>query len=261
MRGRVLAVAGSDSGGGAGVEADIKTATALGAYTATAITALTVQNTRGIERVMPVPADFVAQAMAAVLRDIGADAIKTGMLVSATTVAAVAETIEKLAHGVPLVVDPVMMSSSGTRLLGEDAIGILKLRLIPRATVITPNIAEAEVLSGQRIADLGAMKEVAAALLKMGPRAVVITGGHLEGSTVSDVVCDAGGVVMLEGPRLSSRSLHGTGCTFASAIAASLAQGMATRRAVERAQRFVRDAIGTAPGLGSGNGPLNHLRD
>lgn len=261
MRGRVLAVAGSDSGGGAGVEADIKTATALGAYTATAITALTVQNTHGIERVMPVPADFVAQAMAAVLRDIGADAIKIGMLVSAETVAAVAETIEKLAAGVPLVVDPVMMSSSGTRLLSEDAIGVLKRHMIPRATVITPNIAEAEVLSGQRIADLGAMKEVAAALLRTGPRAVVITGGHLEGPMVSDVICDAGGVVILEGPRLESRSVHGTGCTFASAIAACLAQGMPLRSAVERAQRFVRDAIVTAPGFGSGNGPLNHLRD
>jgi hydroxymethylpyrimidine/phosphomethylpyrimidine kinase len=261
MRGRVLAVAGSDSGGGAGIEADIKTATALGAYSATAITALTVQNTRGIERVMPVPADFVAQAMAAVLRDIGADAIKTGMLVSATIVTAVAETIAECAPGVPLVVDPVMISSSGTRLLSEDAIGMLKHRLMRRATVITPNIAEAEVLSGQRITDLGAMKAAAAALLKTGPRAVVITGGHLAGPTVSDVVCDAAGVAVLEGPRLSSRSLHGTGCTFASAIAVSLAQGMALRSAVERAQRFVRDAISTAPGFGSGNGPLNHLRE
>jgi hydroxymethylpyrimidine/phosphomethylpyrimidine kinase len=261
MRGRVLAVAGSDSGGGAGIEADIKTATALGAYAATAVTALTVQNTLGIERVMPVPADFVAQAMAAVLRDIGADAIKTGMLVTATIVAAVAETIDEFAPGVPLVVDPLMVSSSGTRLLSEDAIGILRHRLIPRATVITPNIAEAEVLSGQRIPDLGAMKEAAAALLKTGPRAVVITGGHLAGPIVSDVICDARGVAVLEGPRLSGRSLHGTGCTFASAIAASLAQGMALRSAVERAQHFVRDAIGTAPGFGSGNGPLNHLRD
>ncbi len=261
MRGRVLAVAGSDSGGGAGIEADIKTATALGAYAATAITALTVQNTLGIERVMPVPADFVAHAMRAVLRDIGADAIKTGMLATAAIVAAVAEAIDEFAPGLPLVVDPVMVSSSGTRLLSEDAIGILKRRLVPRATVITPNIAEAEVLWGQGIADLGAMKEAAAALLKAGPRAVVITGGHLAGPTVSDVICDAAGVAVLEGPRVDSRSVHGTGCTFASAIAASLAQGMALRRAVERAQRFVRDAIGTAPGFGSGNGPLNHLRD
>ena len=261
MRGRILAVAGSDSGGGAGIEADIKTASALGAYTATAITALTVQNTQGIERLMPVPADFVAQAAAAVLRDIGADAIKTGMLVSATIVAAVAETIDELAPAVPLVVDPVMVSSSGTRLLSEDAVVVLKHRLIPRATVITPNIAEAEVLLGQRIADLGAMIDAAAALLKTGPRAVVITGGHLAGPTVADVICDATGVAILEGPRLSGRAVHGTGCTFASAIAASLAQGMALRSAVERAQCFVRDAILTAPGFGSGNGPLNHLRD
>jgi hydroxymethylpyrimidine/phosphomethylpyrimidine kinase len=261
MRGRILAVAGSDSSGGAGIEADIKTATALGAYAATAITALTVQNTHGIDRVMPVPSDFVAQAMAAVLRDIGADAIKTGMLVSATIVAAVVEVIEEFAPSVPLVVDPVMMSSSGTRLLSEDAIDVLKRRLIPRATVITPNISEAEVLSGQTIADVGAMKEAAVALLKTGPRAVVITGSHLAGPVVSDVICDAAGVAMLEGPRLGSQSLHGTGCTFATAIAASLAQGMALRSAVARAQLFVRDAIAAAPGFGSGNGPLNHLRD
>jgi len=258
MKGRVLAVAGSDSGGGAGIEADIKTATALGAYAATAITALTVQNTLGIERQMAVPADFVAQAMAAVLRDIGADAVKTGMLATAATVAAVAATIDACAPGVPLVVDPVMVSSSGTRLLSEDAVGVLKRRLIPRAAVITPNIAEAGILAGQRIADRDAMIAAAAALLETGPRAVVITGGHLPGPTVRDVICDADGVAVLEAPRLAGRSFHGTGCTFASAIATSLAQGMALRGAVERAQRFVRDAIAAAPGLGSGNGPLNH---
>lgn len=260
MMGRMLAVAGSDPGGGAGIEADIKTATALGAYAATAITALTVQNTLGIARLMPVPADFVAQAMAAVLRDIGADAIKTGMLVDAATLAAVAATIDEWAPGVPLVVDPVMVSSSGTRLLREDAVGVLKERLIPRAAVITPNIPEAEILSGHSITDPGAMKAAAAALLKTGPRAVVITGGHLAGPIVCDVFCDGAGVAVLEAPRLGGRSFHGTGCTFASAVAASLAQGMAPRPAAERAQRFVRDAILRAPGFGSGNGPLNHLR-
>jgi hydroxymethylpyrimidine/phosphomethylpyrimidine kinase len=258
MKGRILVVAGSDSGGGAGIEADIKTATTFGAYAATAITALTVQNTQGIERVLPVPPDFVAAAMAAVLRDIGADAVKTGMLVDAATVAAVADTLERYAPSVPLTVDPVLVSSSGTRLLSEDAIDVLKRRLIARAAVITPNIPEAEILAGVRIADVSAMKQTAASLLRLGARAAVITGGHLPGRTLCDVVCDEDGVAVLETPRLDSRSTHGTGCTFASAIAAGLAQGMTVRDSVARAQRFVHEAIRTAPGFGSGTGPLNH---
>jgi hydroxymethylpyrimidine/phosphomethylpyrimidine kinase len=258
MKGRLLVVAGSDSGGGAGIEADIKTATALGAYAATAITALTAQNTLGIERVFPVPPDFVAQAMAAVLRDIGADAVKTGMLVDAATVAAVADTLEKFAPDVPLIVDPVMVSSSGTRLLSEDAIEILKRRLIARAMVVTPNIPEAELLLGQRIVDLNQMSDAAKTLRQWGPRIVVITGGHLAGPTVCDVICGGDGARMLEAPRLDTRSTHGTGCTFASAVAAGIAQGMAIRAAIERAHRFVHEAIRTAPGFGQGHGPLNH---
>jgi hydroxymethylpyrimidine/phosphomethylpyrimidine kinase len=258
MKGRLLVVAGSDSGGGAGIEADIKTATALGAYAATAITALTVQNTLGLERVMPVPPDFVAQAMAAVLRDIGADAVKTGMLVDAATVGAVADALEKFAPGIPLIVDPVMVSSSGTRLLSEDAIDVLKRRLIARAAVVTPNLPEAEILSGRRIESLSAMEDAASALRKLGSRVVVITGGHFAGATVRDVICDADGIQVLEAPRLDGNSTHGTGCTFASAVAAGIAQGMAVRAAIARAQAFVREAIRTAPGFGRGNGPLNH---
>ncbi len=259
MKGRLLVVAGSDSGGGAGIEADIKTATALGAYAATAITALTAQNTRGIERIFPIPPDFVAQAMSAVLRDIGADAVKTGMLVDAATVDAVADTLEKLAPDVPLVIDPVMVSSSGTRLLAEDAIDLLKRRLIARATIITPNLPEAEILAGHPIPDLAAMKRAAAALRELGAYAAVITGGHLAGATVRDVIADADGGHVFESPRLETAATHGTGCTFASAVAAGIAQGMAIRAAVERAHRFVHDAIRTAPGLGQGNGPLNHF--
>ena len=257
MKGRLLVVAGSDSGGGAGIEADIKTATALGAYAATAITALTVQNTQGIERVLPVPPDFVAQAMEAVLRDIGADAIKTGMLVDAATVNAVADALDKFAPEIPLVVDPVMVSSSGTRLLSEDAIELLKQRLIARAAAITPNIPEAEILLGRRVEDV---KDAASALRKLGPRVVIITGGHAAGATVRDVICDADGVQILESPRLDTRSTHGTGCTFASAIAAGIAQGMPPRAAIARAHDFVHEAIRTAPGLGRGNRPLNHTR-
>lgn len=255
MKGRLLVVAGSDSGGGAGIEADIKTATSLGAYAATAITALTVQNTQGIERVLPVPSDFVAQAMAAVLRDIGADAIKTGMLVDAATVSAVADVLDKFAPDTPLVVDPVMVSSSGTRLLSEDAIEVLKRRLIARAAVIAPNIPEAEILLGRRIEDA---KDAALALRKLGARIVVITGGHGTGPTVRDIICDVDGVHVLEASRLDTRSTHGTGCTFASAVASGIAQGIPPRAAIARAHDFVHEAIRTAPGLGHGNGPLNH---
>jgi len=258
MKGRILAVAGSDSGGGAGIEADIKTATALGAYAATAITALTAQNTLGIEAVFPVPADFVARAMAAVLRDIGADAIKTGMLNDAATVAAVADTLAELAPDVPLIVDPVMVSSSGTRLLAEDAVEVLKRRLLARATVATPNLPEAEIFLGRRIIDLGQMKAAAAELRGFGARVVVVTGGHLDSPTICDVVADADGVRVLEAPRLTSQSTHGTGCTFATAIAVGLAQGMAIDEAIERARDFVGEAIRTAPGFGRGQGPLNH---
>ncbi len=255
MKGRVLVVAGSDSSGGAGIEADIKTATALDAYTATAITALTVQNTQGISRVMPVPADFVAQAMAAVLDDIGADAIKTGMLVDAATVAAVADTLDQRAPNVPLIVDPVMVSSSGTRLLSGDAIDTLRRRLIARAAVVTPNIPEAEILLGRTITDVAV---AATALLELGPRVVVITGGHGAGPTVRDVIADQAGVVALEAPKIDTTSTHGTGCTFASAVAAGMAQELEARAAIARAHRFVQQALRTAPGFGHGHGPLNH---
>jgi hydroxymethylpyrimidine/phosphomethylpyrimidine kinase len=259
MKGRVLVVAGSDSGGGAGIEADIKTATALQAYAMTAITALTAQNTRGIDAVLPVPADFVARAMRAVLSDIGADAVKTGMLFDAATVAAVADTLAALAPDVPLVVDPVMVSSSGTRLLAEGAVDLLRRRLVARAAVATPNLPEAEILLGRPIADLAAMKDAALALAALGPRAVVVTGGHLPGSVVSDVVALEGRIEILAAPRLEGRATHGTGCTFATAIAAGLAQGMAPLAAIRRARDYVRAAIIAAPGLGRGNGPLGHL--
>jgi hydroxymethylpyrimidine/phosphomethylpyrimidine kinase len=258
MKGRILVIAGSDSGGGAGIEADIKTATGLGAYAATAITALTAQNTLGIAAIFPVPPDFVARAMAAVLRDIGADAIKTGMLVDAATIVAVADALGELAPEIPLVVDPVMVSSSGTRLLSADAMEILTRRLVARAAVVTPNLPEAEILLGRRIDTLDAMKEAAMALTRLGAAVTIITGGHLSGPNVCDVVADRDGVEVLAAPRLPGKSTHGTGCTFATAIAAGIAQGLETRAAIERARDFVREAIRTAPGLGAGNGPLNH---
>jgi hydroxymethylpyrimidine/phosphomethylpyrimidine kinase len=258
MKGRVLIVAGSDSGGGAGIEADIKTVTALGGYAATAITALTAQNTLGISNIFPVPADFVRQAMAAVLSDIGADAIKTGMLHDRAIIAAVADGLDAMAPGVPLVVDPVLVSTSGTRLLDEAAIDLLKSRLIARATVLTPNIPEAEALLGRPIGGAAAMADAAKALLGLGAACVVLKGGHLAGSVVCDVVVEDGLAYALESPRIATRHTHGTGCTLASAIATGLAQGMARRAAIERAHDFVQRAIRSAPGYGKGRGPLDH---
>lgn len=258
MKGRVLIVAGSDSGGGAGIQADLKTVTALGAYGATAITALTAQNTRGVFGVHPVPPAFLAQQMELVLEDIGADAVKTGMLHSAEVIEAVRWVYQRLGRGAPLVVDPVMVAKGGARLLEKDAEGALRARLLPLATIITPNLPEAEALLGERIEGLEARRRAAAALLAMGPAAVLLKGGHAEGPTVVDVLRTAEGERLFEDARIETQATHGTGCTLASAIAAGLAQGLALEAAVARARRYLREAILRAPGLGHGHGPLDH---
>jgi hydroxymethylpyrimidine/phosphomethylpyrimidine kinase len=255
MNGRVLIVAGSDSGGGAGIQADIKTVTALGGYAATAITALTAQNTLGVFGIVPVEPSFVRQQMDAVLGDIGADCIKTGMLHDAAIIAAVAESLAAV-PSVPLVVDPVMVATSGAALLDPRAVDALK-RLMARAAVVTPNIPEAEALLGRRIAP-DDMHSAAAALAALGAKVVMLKGGHLAGSTVRDVVVEGDESWVLESPRIETRHTHGTGCTLASAIATGLAQGMAPRAAIARAHAFVQQAIRTAPGYGQGHGPLNH---
>jgi hydroxymethylpyrimidine/phosphomethylpyrimidine kinase len=258
MQGRVLIVAGSDSGGGAGIQADLKAVTALGAYGATAITALTAQNTRGVFGVHPVPPAFIAQQMELVLEDIGADAIKTGMLHSAEVIETVRWVHQRLAPGVPLVVDPVMVAKGGARLLQPEAEGALRARLLPLAAIVTPNLPEAEALLGQRIEGVEGMRRAAEALLALGPRAALLKGGHREGEVVVDVLRTAEGERLFEDPRIETRATHGTGCTLASAIAAGLAQGLALEAAVARARRYLREAIRTAPGLGHGHGPLNH---
>jgi hydroxymethylpyrimidine/phosphomethylpyrimidine kinase len=258
MRGRVLVIAGSDSGGGAGIQADIKTITALGAYAATAITALTAQNTLGVQGVMPVPPDFVRQQIAVVLDDIGADAIKTGMLADAGIIEAVADELVTRAGHIPLVVDPVMVAKGGASLLEPGAVAAVKTRLLPLASVITPNLPEAEALAGMPIPDVEAMRRAASVLLALGPRAVLLKGGHLPGDTVVDLLATADGTEEFTALRIASRHTHGTGCTLASAVAAGLAQGMALRSAVLRARSYVRAAIAAAPGFGAGHGPLNH---
>lgn len=252
----MLAVAGSDSGGGAGIQADIKTITMLGAYAATAITALTVQDTLGVHAIHMVPPEFVARQIAVVLDDIGADAVKTGMLGDVATVVAVAAALVRHAPGVPLVVDPVMVAKGGASLLHDDAVAALIRLLLPMASVVTPNLPEAEVMTGLVIQDLDAMHRAAAALLRLGVPAVLLKGGHLQGDAVVDLLATQGGCEAFAAPRIFSRHTHGTGCTLASAIATGLAQGMTLRDAVLRARAYVRAAIEAAPGIGQGHGPL-----
>jgi hydroxymethylpyrimidine/phosphomethylpyrimidine kinase len=257
-RGRVLIVAGSDSGGGAGIQADIKAVTALGGHAATAITALTAQDTLGVHGVLPIPVAFIRQQIAVVLRDIGADALKTGMLHDSSTIAAVCEALATEAPGVPLVADPVMIAKGGHALLQPDAVEALKRKLLPLAAVITPNLPEAEVLTGLEIRDEAAMRRAAEALLAMGVRAVLLKGGHLEGPRVIDLLATPDGITRFEDAKVETRHTHGTGCTLASAIAAGLARGLPLPRAVARARAYVRAAILAAPGLGQGHGPLGH---
>ena len=257
-KGRVLIVAGSDSGGGAGIQADIKAVMALGGYAATAITALTAQNTLGVHGVHPVPPDFVRLQMEVVLGDIGADAIKTGMLGSAGMVEAVAAAIRQHAAGTPLVVDPVMVAKGGARLLDEAAVEAMRRELTPLATVLTPNIPEAEALTGLAIPDRAAARSAVAALLALGASAVLLKGGHLDGPVVQDLRGTAAGIEAIESPRIDTRHTHGTGCTLASAVAAGLAQGMPLHDAVRRGAAYVHAAILAAPGFGAGHGPLGH---
>ena len=256
--GRVLVVAGSDSGGGAGIQADIKAVMALGGYAATAITALTAQNTVGVHGVWPVPPHFVRQQIDAVLDDIGADAVKTGMLGSADIVQTVAVALRRPGSPIPLVVDPVMVAKGGARLLDDPAVAALRRDLLPLAALLTPNVPEAEALTGLAIADHATAGRAAQALLDLGAAAVLLKGGHLDGAVVQDILATSAGFEVIESPRVDTPHTHGTGCTLASAIAAGLAQGMTLSDAVRRGSAYVHAAILAAPGFGAGHGPLGH---
>lgn len=258
MHGRVLVIAGSDSGGGAGIQADIKTITALGAFAATAITALTAQNTLGVHGVMPVPPAFIRQQIEVVLSDIGADVIKIGMLGDATTIGAVCDALRDFGRDLPVVLDPVMVAKGGHSLLAAEAVDILRHRLLPMSAVITPNLPEAEALTGLTIRTEAEMHAAATAIRAMGISAALLKGGHLESDTVTDLLATESGTEAFSAPRIVTRHTHGTGCTTASAVAAGLAQGLSLRDATMRARSYVRAAIETAPGLGHGHGPLNH---
>lgn len=258
MKGCVLIIAGSDSGGGAGIQADIKTVTALGGYAATAITALTAQNTQGVQGVMPVPPGFIAEQMRVVLRDIGADAIKTGMLYDEHVVDAVCDVLKHEAPDIPLVVDTVMVAKGGASLLSNAAASRLHDRLMPMANLITPNIPEAEALTGLHIRDEADMKIAGETLLARGAQAVLLKGGHGEGRELVDLLFDGKTLHRFTSQRIDTKDTHGTGCTLASAITTYMAQGQPLVDAVRLARDYVHEAIQSAPGIGSGHGPLNH---
>ncbi len=253
-----LTIAGSDSGGGAGIQADLKTFAAHGVYGTSAITAVTAQNTLGVTAWEPVSTDLVVAQIEAVAGDIGVHAVKTGMLATAAIVEAVAAAIEAL--DLPqVVVDPVMIAKGGDRLLVEEAIATVKAELLRRAMVVTPNIPEAEVLAETTIRSLDDMRTAARRIRALGARVVVVKGGHLEGPASLDVVCTADRMFELTGPRIPGPHTHGTGCTFAAAIAANLALGHDVELALEEARRYLEGALRHAPGIGRGHGPLNHF--
>jgi hydroxymethylpyrimidine/phosphomethylpyrimidine kinase len=256
MRGRVLVIAGSDSSGGAGVQADIKTVTALGGYAASAITAVTVQNTLGVSAVHPIPPDIVIAQARAVLDDIGADVIKLGMLGGRACVQAVADLLDETE--IPVVVDPVMIAKGGSALIDPEALVLMRTRMIRRAALLTPNAPEAEALTGLVLATTDDLRRAGEALITLGARAVLMKGGHVEGLEVTDVLMTAAGETTFSGPRIDTRHTHGTGCTLASACAVGLAQGLALEAAVARAWAYVAEAIRRAPGFGAGHGPLDH---
>ena len=258
MKGKVLVIAGSDSGGGAGIQADIKTINALGGFAATSITALTAQNTLGVHEIYPVEVSFIAKQMVVVLDDIGADCIKTGMLHNIDVINVVADTIEKNAEVIPLVADPVMMAKGGAILLDEESSSTLIKRIIPLASVLTPNAPEASMLTGIEVIDVNSQKKAGEALLKMGAKAVLVKGAHIQGTMINDLLLMDDSVIPFTGPRINTLHTHGTGCTLASAIAAGLAKGDDLVRAVTNARLYLLAAITTAPGFGSGHGPVNH---
>ena len=255
---RALTIAGSDSGGGAGIQADLKTFAALGVYGTSAITAVTAQNTRGVTKVQALSPAMVEAQIDAVVSDIGADAVKTGMLANARIIRAVASKLREYALD-RVVIDPVMVAASGARLLAQDAVDVYKTELFPLATVVTPNILEAEALLGARVRTHAAQEKAARSLHGMGPRYVIVKGGHLSGDESTDVLFDGKKFSYFSAPRVATTSNHGTGCTFASAIAAGLAKSMTVEDAVGAAKTYVTESMRTAFPVGNGHGPLNHM--
>ena len=257
---RALTIAGSDSGGGAGIQADLKTFAALGVFGTSAITAITAQNTLGVTAVAEVPVEVISEQIEAVVTDIGVNAAKTGMLSSPEIVECVVEAVERFELS-PLVVDPVMIAATGAQLLHDDAVESVKNRLVPLSTVVTPNVLEAEVLTGIEIGSIEDMELVGGELVTMGADAAVVKGGHFDDGSgrVTDVLVTREGVIRITSLRIDTTSNHGTGCTFASAVAAHMAHGIELASAVDLAQRYVWNAMANASPIGGGHGPLNHM--
>jgi hydroxymethylpyrimidine/phosphomethylpyrimidine kinase len=252
-----LTIAGSDSGGGAGIQADLKTFQQFGVFGTSVVVAITAQNTHGVRAVEVVPEAMVSAQLTALAEDLPPAALKTGMLAEAALVRRVARTIREN-EWAPLVVDPVIVSTSGTRLLTTEAEEVLREDLLPLAALVTPNLDEAAILTGRVVHDTATMERAGASLLRFGAGAALIKGGHLAGDTITDVLVTPAGVRHFTRPRIDTRSLHGTGCTLSAAITAALALGRPLETAVEEGLDFVYRAIAAAPGLGGGNGPLNH---
>jgi hydroxymethylpyrimidine/phosphomethylpyrimidine kinase len=257
-KGRVLIIAGSDSGGGAGIQADIKTVTALGGYAATAITALTIQNTLGVSGVIATAPMAVRAQMEAVLKDIGANALKTGMLGDKALVEMLAQAFADLAPGIPRVVDPVMVATSGDVLLPKEAVDAVRRLMVPGAALVTPNAPEAEVLTGKAVETVDGQRRAAERLLEMGADAALVKGAHVPSDVIVDVLATQQGEHFFEGPRIETKATHGTGCTLASGIAAGIARGLVLKDAVALSRAYLVEAIRRAPGLGQGNGPVDH---
>jgi len=256
----VMTIAGSDSGGGAGIQADLKTFAALGVYGTSVLTAVTAQNTLRVTAVHEIPPEVVAAQIDAVVSDIGADAVKTGMLASAPIIEVVAAKVRQ--YRLPnLVVDPVMAAKSGDRLLRQEAIAVLRDVLLPLATVVTPNLPEAEILVGHALPDADAIRGAAREIVALGPQVVVMKGGHAAGDVVVDLLFDGSIFREYTAPRIDTSSTHGTGCTFASAIAAGLARGLSVEEAVARAKDYVTAALRNAQPIGGGHGPVHHFYD
>lgn len=258
MQGRVLIIAGSDPSGGAGVQADIKAVTALGGYAAAAITSLTVQNTMEVRRVHPVDPDVIRDQIIAVIEDIGADAIKIGMIGEREAGIAIADALVDVALTIPVVLDPVLVATSGDALAADGLPSLLMERLVPISAIITPNSYEAARLTGLAAATAGDLVEAGREFVRRGATAALVKGGHLAGDMVEDALVTLDGARIFRNPRIETTSTHGTGCTLASAVATGIAQGLPLAAAVERAINYVRQAIATAPGFGRGRGPLNH---
>jgi hydroxymethylpyrimidine/phosphomethylpyrimidine kinase len=253
-----LTIAGSDSGGGAGIQADLKTFAAHRVYGTSAVTAVTAQNTLGVSAWQALPADLVSAQIEAVVGDIGADAVKIGMLGNAAIVEAVAAAIHDI-DPPHVVLDPVMIAKGGDRLLEQDAIHALRTELLHRVHLVTPNIPEAEVLAQVPIRSLDDMRTAARRILQLGPRVVLVKGGHLDGPESIDVVCTRTDEFELKGTRIETRNTHGTGCTLSSAVAANLALGLGDREALTRAREYLEGALRHAPPIGQGHGPLGHF--